>query len=136
MELSNTVSKFSEQSAQQNEQDQALIQEALESIVLLLAPIVPHLCHVLWQHLGHTDTAIIDAAWPACEETALQQSTITIVAQVNGKLRAKLELPSDTGKEELEAAAFADASVQKHIAGLTVRKIIVVPGKLVNIVAN
>ena len=136
MELSNTVSKFSEQSAQQNEQDQALIQEALESIVLLLAPIVPHLCHVLWQHLGHTDTAIIDAAWPACDETALQQSTITIVAQVNGKLRAKLELPSDTGKEELEAAAFADASVQKHIAGLTVRKIIVVPGKLVNIVAN
>lgn len=139
MELFNAVSKFSEQSlesADNSEQDQALIQEALESIVLLLAPIVPHVCHVLWQHLGHTDSSIIDTAWPDFEEAALQQSTITIVAQVNGKLRAKLELPTDMGKAEIESAAMADESVQKHIAGLTVRKIIVVPGRLVNIVAN
>tara|TARA_R110000824_G_scaffold7892_4_gene35840 strand:- start:67216 stop:69720 length:2505 start_codon:yes stop_codon:yes gene_type:complete len=139
MELSNAVSKFSEQSSQnpqQNDQDQTLIQEALETMVLLLAPIVPHLCHVLWQHLGHTESSIIDAGWPAFEEAALQQSTVTIVAQVNGKLRAKLELPADIGKAEIEAAALADESVQKHIAGLTVRKVIVVPGRLVNIVAN
>ncbi len=101
----------------------------------MLAPIVPHLCHVLWQHLGNSE-AIIDAAWPNFDESALQQSTVTIVAQVNGKLRAKLELAADSSKEELEAAALADKSIEKHIAGLTIRKIIVVPGRLVNIVAN
>ena len=74
--------------------------------------------------------------WSSFEEATLQQSTVTIVAQVNGKLRAKLELPADIGKAEIEAAALADESVQKHIAGLTVRKVIVVPGRLVNIVAN
>jgi len=66
----------------------------------------------------------------------LQQSTLTIVAQVNGKLRAKLELPSNCSKEELEAAALADENIEKHIAGLTIRKVIVIPGRLVNIVAN
>ncbi|PCJ40889.1 MAG: leucine--tRNA ligase [SAR86 cluster bacterium] len=140
MELLNAVNKFNEQaegntqeSAQ--EQDLAVIQEALETIILLLAPIAPHLCHVLWQHLGHSD-AIIDAAWPEFDESALQQSTITIVAQVNGKLRAKLELSTDASKQELETAALSDASIIKHIAGLTIRKVIVVPGRLVNIVAN
>jgi len=137
MELLNAVNKFNEQaegntqeSAQ--EQDLAVIQEALETIILLLAPIAPHLCHVLWQHLGHSD-AIIDAAWPEFDESALQQSTITIVAQVNGKLRAKLELSTDASKQELETAALSDASIIKHIAGLTIRKVIVVPGRLVNI---
>jgi len=134
MELFNAVNKFSEQSDDE-EQDIAVIREALEAIVLLLAPIVPHLCHVLWQHLGNSD-AIIDAAWPEFDESALQQSTITIVAQVNGKLRAKLELSTDASKQEIEAAALSDESISKHIAGLTVRKIIVVPGRLVNIVAN
>jgi len=111
------------------------MQEALEAIVLLLAPIAPHLCHALWQHLGHTD-AIIDAGWPTFDESALAQETATIVVQVNGKLRAKLELSTDASKEELEAAALADESVSKHIDGLNIRKVIVVPGRLVNIVAN
>lgn len=138
MELFNAVNKFSEQTGkgtQSSEQDQAVIQEALEAIVLLLAPIVPHLCHVLWQHLGNSE-AIIDASWPDFDESALEQSTITIVAQVNGKLRAKLDLPAESSKQELEAAALADASIAKHISGLTIRKVIVVPGRLVNIVAN
>lgn len=134
MELFNVVNKFSEQ-AENSDQDLAVIQEALEAIVLLLAPIVPHLCHVLWHHLGHSE-AIIDATWPSYQESALQQTTVTIVAQVNGKLRAKLELPADSSKQELEAAALADESIEKHIAGLTIRKVIVVPGRLVNIVAN
>lgn len=134
MELFNVVNKFSEQ-AENSNQDLAVIQEALEAIVLLLAPIVPHLCHVLWHHLGHSE-AIIDATWPSYQESALQQTTVTIVAQVNGKLRAKLELPADSSKQELEAAALADESIEKHIAGLTIRKVIVVPGRLVNIVAN
>ncbi len=73
---------------------------------------------------------------PEFDESALQQSTITIVAQVNGKLRAKLELSTDASNQEIEAAALSDESINKHIAGLTVRKIIVVPGRLVNIVAK
>ena len=136
MELLNTVSKFNDQRNENTqEQDLAVIQEALEAIVLLLAPIVPHMCHVLWHHLGNAD-AIIDASWPEFDESALQQSTITIVAQVNGKLRAKLEMSADASKQELEAAALADETISKHLSDLTVRKIIVVPGRLVNIVAN
>jgi len=135
MELFNAVNKFSEQASGSQPQDAAVIQEALEAIVLLLAPIVPHLCHALWQHLGHTD-AVIDAGWPTFDESALAQETATIVVQVNGKLRAKLELSTDASKEELEAAALADESVSKHIDGLNIRKVIVVPGRLVNIVAN
>ncbi len=135
MELFNTLGKYVDTHEKPDEQDAALIQEALEAIMLLLAPIVPHMTHVLWQHLGK-EGPIIDAPWPAYEESALQQSSITIVAQVNGKLRAKLELPSDCSKEAMEAAAMADEHVQKHIESLTIRKVIVVPGKLVNIVAN
>jgi leucyl-tRNA synthetase len=135
MELFNATNKFSEQLSDSDPQDQAVMQEALETIALLLAPIVPHLCHALWQHLGHTD-AIIDSAWPEFDEAALEQSTTTIVVQVNGKLRSKLELPADASKDELEAAAMADESVSKHIDGLNIRKVIVVPGRLVNIVAN
>jgi leucyl-tRNA synthetase len=136
MELFNAVSKFNEQTNESvQEQDLAVIQEALEAIVLLLAPIVPHLCHVLWKHLGN-ERAIIDTSWPEFDESALQQSTITIVAQVNGKLRAKLELSADASKEELEAAALADETINKFISDLTIRKVIVVPGRLVNIVAN
>jgi leucyl-tRNA synthetase len=135
MELFNTLSKYVDTNKNPDEQDTTLIQEALEAIMLMLAPIVPHLTHVLWQHLGKKGP-IIDAPWPDFEESALEQSRITIVAQVNGKLRAKLELPSDCSKDDMEAAALADEHVQKHIEGLAIRKIIVVPGKLLNIVAN
>jgi leucyl-tRNA synthetase len=136
MELVNAVSKFAEHTNESSQaQDSAVIQEALETIVLLLSPIVPHLCHVLWQHLGHNE-AIIDASWPTFDESALQQSTITIIVQVNGKLRAKLDLAADANKEELEAAALSDETVKKFISDLSVRKVIVVPGRLVNIVAN
>ena len=135
MELFNAVSKYRESSRDADDQDAAIVQEALEAIMLLLAPIVPHITHVLWQHLGKQE-AIIDAAWPAYEESALEQSSITVVAQVNGKLRAKLELPADCSKEVMETAALADENIKKHIDGLNIRKVIVVPGKLVNIVAN
>ena len=135
MELFNAVSKFAEQSSADDIQDQAVIQEALEAIILLLAPITPHLCHVLWYHLGRKD-AVIDAPWPTYDEAAMELSSITVVAQVNGKLRAKLELPADCSKDEMQSAALADENIQKHIADLTVRKVITVPGKLVNIVAN
>jgi leucyl-tRNA synthetase len=136
MELYNELNSFTgNNDIQDGGQNQAVFQEAVEAMVLLLAPIVPHMSHVLWQHLGH-EGAVIDATWPTHDEEALVKDTIQIVLQVNGKLRAKLDVSADISKEDMEAAAMADANVQKFTEGLTVRKVIVVPGKLVNIVAN
>jgi leucyl-tRNA synthetase len=136
MELYNELSKFmSTQELIEGSQNQAIVQEAMEAMVLLLAPIVPHMCHVLWQHLGH-ETAIIDAAWPVHDESALVQNKVSIAVQVNGKLRAVLELPVGSSKEVIEAAAFADETVVKFTTGQTVRKVIVVPERLINIVVS
>jgi leucyl-tRNA synthetase len=135
MELYNDLSKFCTTTDASSGQNQAVVQEALEATVLLLAPIVPHMSHVLWQHLGHAEP-VIDAQWPGFDESALVQDSVIVVAQVNGKVRAQLQLPADTDKAAMEAAARADATVQRFLEGLTVRKVIVVPGKLVNIVAN
>jgi leucyl-tRNA synthetase len=136
MELYNDLSKFaSSADIQDGGQNQAVAQEAMEAMVLLLAPIVPHMSHVLWQHLGHAG-GIIDAAWPVHDESAMEKTSINIAVQVNGKLRNVLELPADSSKADIEAAAVADEAVRKFTDGLTVRKVIVVPGKLVNIVAN
>ncbi len=133
MELLNAVTKFAESAA--SETDQQVIQEALEYSVLMLAPVVPHFCHAAWQHLGH-DEAVINASWPAVDKSALQEDTALIVLQVNGKLRSKLEVPKDIQQSELEAMALADDAVQRFAAEGTVRKVIVVPGRLVNIVVN
>ena len=113
----------------------AVEREALESAVLLLAPVVPHACHALWQALGHTD-AVIDAPWPRAEESALRRTTIELVLQVNGKLRARIDVPADAPHAELERLALADPQVQRFIDGKPVRKVIVVPGKLVNVVSG
>ena len=110
MELLNTVTKFKDASGESNSVDGQVIQEALEVIVLVLAPIVPHFSHALWQHLGHTG-AVIDADWPKVDATALTQDTVLIVVQVNGKLRAKLEVDKNIGKTELEALALTDEAV-------------------------
>ena len=133
MELLNAVSKYAE--ANTNEIDKAVMQEALEISIAMLAPVVPHFCHALWSYLGG-EGAVMDAAWPEVDRSALVQYTMTMVIQVNGKLRSKLEVAKDTSKEQLEALALADGTVQKFIAELTVRKIIVVPGKLINVVAT
>jgi leucyl-tRNA synthetase len=136
MELYNEVTKFAgANDIQDGGQNQAVVQEALQAMVLLLAPIVPHACHVLWNHLGNSG-ALIDAPWPGFDDSALVQSRVNIAAQVNGKLRVVLELPADCSKEQIEAAAFADETVQKFTAGLAVKKVIVVPGKLINIVVG
>jgi leucyl-tRNA synthetase len=136
MELYNELSRFGgANDVHDGGQNQAVVQEALQAMVLLLAPIVPHMCHVLWQHLGN-EGAVIDAAWPIHDDSALVQSRVSIAVQVGGKLRTVLELPADSTKEQIEAAAFADPTVQKFIAGQTVKKVIVVPGKLINIVTG
>ena len=133
MELLNAVSKYAE--ANTSEVDKAVMQEALEISIAMLAPVVPHFCHALWSYLGG-EGAVMDAAWPEVDSRALVQDTMTMVIQVNGKLRSKLDVAKDTSKEQLEALALADDTVRKFIAELTVRKVIVVPGKLINVVAT
>ena len=124
-----------EKASQATEQDRALIQEGLEAVTLLLAPITPHISHELWNRLGHTDP-VIDAGWPVLDENALVQDSLTLVIQVNGKLRGQIEMPASASREEVEAAARANENVLRFVDGLTIRKVIVVPGKLVNIVAS
>ena len=131
MTLMNVLEKAPTDSAQ----DRALLQEGLEAVTLLLAPITPHISHALWQALGHGD-AVIDAAWPAVDESALVQDTLTLVVQVNGKLRGEIQVAAAASREEIEAAARGNENVLRFTAGQTIRKVIVVPGKLVNIVAN
>ena len=133
MELLNSTARFKDQI--DIDQDKALVQEALEKIVLMLAPIVPHFCHALWNHLGHSE-AVMDAPWPISEEEALTQESITIVLQVNGKLRDRIEVPMDITKENLEQLALTNSAVKRFTDGKVLRKVIVVPKRLVNIVAN
>ena len=131
MELINEVSRFDAQ----GDQAAAVRQEALEAAVLLLSPITPHASHSLWQSLGH-DEAALNAAWPQVDESALVKDSLELVVQVNGKVRAKLEVPANADKDTVENLAKAEPNVQKFTDGKTIRKVIVVPGKLVNIVAN
>jgi leucyl-tRNA synthetase len=131
MELLNSVNKFVDVS----EQGRAVTHEALEAATLLLAPIAPHICHTLWRELGHKD-AVAFATWPKIDESALTKTSQQMVVQVNGKVRAKLELPVGLDNTAIEAAAKADEKVARFIEDKTIRKVIVVPGKLVNIVAN
>ncbi len=130
-----TLMNVLEKAPQDGEQNRALLQEGLETVALLLAPIAPHICHSLWQALGHSD-AVIDARWPVLDESALTQDTLQLVIQVNGKLRGHIDVAADTSREAIEAAARENENVQRFTEGLTIRKVIVVPGKLVNIVAN
>ncbi|MBY6212705.1 leucine--tRNA ligase [Microbulbifer agarilyticus] len=132
MELLNEVGKVAERDSANG---LAVEREALQAATLLLAPVTPHISHELWSVLGNSGE-LVDAQWPQVDKKALVRSSITLVVQVNGKLRAKLEAPADADKETLEKMALADENVLKFTEGKTVRKVIVVPGKLVNIVAN
>ncbi len=129
MELLNELSRFSDAS----DAGRAVLQEALESAVLMLAPIVPHITHTLWQALGHTD-AVVDCRWPQLDEAALVQDSIEMVVQVNGKVRGRVTVPAGADRDAVIAVALADGNVQKFVAGAQPRKVIVVPGKLVNLV--
>jgi leucyl-tRNA synthetase len=132
MELLNEIAKSADRTSPAGI---AVEREALEAAVLLLAPVIPHASHALWQALGHTG-AVIDAPWPTVDAAALNRDSYELVLQVNGKLRGRLQAPSDAGREALEALALADESVRRFIEGKPVRKVIVVPGKLVNVVVG
>lgn len=131
MELLNELSRFNDES----EAGRAVVQEALEAIVLMLSPIVPHITHELWGVLGGSGAAI-DKTWPQVDESALVQESLQLVVQVNGKRRGQIEVPIDTQNDAIETLALADENVQRFVTDKTVRKVIVVPGRLVNIVAN
>jgi leucyl-tRNA synthetase len=140
MELVNAISRFVdrnpvERAGTPEAGNTAVVHEAYDIIVRLLAPVVPHFSHVLWHHLGH-DGAVINAQWPQVDRDALQTDSIQIVVQVNGKLRARIDVSTDADRETVEKSALAHEHVTRFTQGLTVRKVIVVPGKLVNIVAN
>ena len=106
---------------------------ALESLIQILAPFAPHITEELWRGMGHDDTVHV-GHWPKWDEKYLKSSVMTIIVQVNGKLRAKLELPSDMDRQGVEAAALADENVQKFTNNKPPKKMVYVPGKLVNIV--
>jgi leucyl-tRNA synthetase len=129
MELMNEMGRFDDSSGQ----GRAVMQEALETVVLMLSPIVPHVTHALWYALGH-EQAVIECSWPVVDEAALVQESIELVVQVNGKVRGRISVAADAGKEDIEAAASSEENVIRYIADKPVRKIIIVPGKLVNVV--
>jgi len=136
MELCNQLSRFDDRS----DAGRALMQQGLEAAVALLAPITPHICHRLWHDLGH-DGAIIDHPWPQADASALVSDTITLVVQVNGKRRGQVELATDCSREDAEAAARGEPNVARFLEGelengKAVRKVIVVPGRLVNMVVK
>jgi leucyl-tRNA synthetase len=133
MELLNAVTRFADTHDDNN--DRLVIQEALETAILMLAPIVPHFCHALWIHLGH-DEAVMNSSWPQVDRSALTETSITVVLQVNGKLRDTVEVAKDISKDELEKLALDNEAVKRFTADGTIRKVIVVPGRLVNIVVN
>jgi len=132
MELLNHVSKFDDMS----EQGRAVRHETLQTMVLLLNPVTPHISHHLWQVLGNAETLLEDVPFPQADPAALARDAVTLAVQVNGKLRGTIEVAVQMPREEIEAAALAEPNVAKFMDGMSVKKVIVVPGKIVNIVAG
>ena len=131
MECSNLLARFEPA----NPAEQAVAREGWEALVRLIAPVTPHIAQALWQALGHDDS-ILGAGWPAIDETARVQQQVTVVVQVNGKVRGRIQTAPGADREHLQQQALADENVARHVEGKTVRKVIVVPDKLVNIVVS
>ena len=131
MELNNTVSRLNDDS----DQGMAIKQEAIEIMVKCLSPVMPHVCHHLWFMLGGLN-AVVDSSWPEVDESALVQENVQIIAQVNGKLRAKIIAPVDSTNQTVEQIALADEKIKKFTDNKELIKVIVVPNKLINIVTK
>jgi leucyl-tRNA synthetase len=132
MELLNALAKFDET----GDAARALRQEAFEAVTLLLNPITPHTSHALWQELGHPETTLEDLPFPKADESALVREALTLAVQVNGRLRGTIAVSVQAGREQVEQLAMAEHNVAKFLEGQTVKKVIVVPGKIVNIVVG
>jgi leucyl-tRNA synthetase len=133
MELVNALYAYKDASEEHNA---GLVYEAITALIKMLSPFVPHITEELWRGAIDADSSVHAQSWPAYSEEALKVDNVEIVLQVNGKVRGRLTVPAEATKEELEQIALADANVQAHIGGATVRKVICVPGRLVNIVAK
>lgn len=133
MELVNALYAYKEAAKEQNA---GLIYEAISDLIKMMSPFVPHITEELWRGAIDANSSVHEQSWPECDEEALKVDNVEIVLQVNGKVRGRLTVPAEATKEELEKIAMADANVQAHIGDATVRKIICVPGRLVNIVAK
>jgi leucyl-tRNA synthetase len=131
MELTNLLARYEDESTQAR----AVLQEAWQAVVRLLAPISPHICEVLWEMLGGA-TPVSLASWPVVDEAAREKSQVTLVVQVNGKLRGKLELEPGAPQEAALEHAMALENVRRHIGDKSVRKVIHVPDRLLNIVVG
>ena len=130
-ELINAVSRMQASTAE----DRAAVAEALKIAIVVLSPIAPHVTQALWEALGET-TLLVESRWPAVDEAALQQERLQLVVQVNGKVRGHIEVAADIDQDSAEEAALAAENVARFVAGKTVRKVILVPGKLLNIVVG
>lgn len=133
MELVNALYAYKEAAKEPNA---GLIYEAISDLIKMMSPFVPHITEELWRGAIDANSSVHEQSWPECDEEALKVDNVEIVLQVNGKVRGRLTVPAEVTKEELEKIAMADANVQAHIGDATVRKVICVPGRLVNIVAN
>ena len=131
MELNNAISRYSDVS----EQGMAIKQESIEIMVKCLSPVIPHVCHHLWFLLGGKN-AIVDSSWPVVDESALVQENVQVIAQVNGKLRAKLMVPLNSDNEAVQDLTLSDEKIEKFTKGKQIIKVIVVPNKLINIVVK
>lgn len=134
MELVNTLYQLRD-SLTGSEEGRRVLASAVASTLAVLAPVVPHICEEIWANLGHK-TLIANAPWPKYDPAALQKDEIIIPVSINGKLRSRLTVPAGISKEDLEKAALADENIQRHLSAVTIRKVIVVAGKMVNVVAN
>ncbi|MFA6379092.1 MAG: class I tRNA ligase family protein, partial [Candidatus Omnitrophota bacterium] len=114
--------------------NQLILNNTLETLVLLLSAITPHTCEELWQRMGKKDKSVSDVAWPIHEEKALQLENVTMIAQINGKMRGKFEMPVDASEEELKEVILNDEKIKGHIGGKEIKRFIVVANKIVNIV--
>ncbi len=132
MELVNDMYKYNELVSQE-EQNPQVLREATEILVQLLAPIAPHLSEELWEHLGHKES-VHDLPWPSYDEEIARSEEITVVIQVNGKLRDRIIVPVDISEEEMKKIALSSQKAAKFYEGKEIKKVITVPGKLVNIV--
>lgn len=133
MELVNALYAYKEAAKELNA---GLIYEAISDLIKMMSPFVPHITEELWRGAIDANSSVHEQSWPECDEEALKVDNVEIVLQVNGKVRGRLTVPAEATKEELEKIAMADANVQAHIGDATVRKVICVPGRLVNIVAK
>ena len=114
--------------------DGTVLREALEALTILIGPMMPHLAEELWRLMGH-EALLIDQAWPVADPNLVRDDTVKLAVQVNGKLRATIDLPRDIGQEQAQVAALALPEVQKMLEGKPVRKVVVVPNRVINVVA-